>query len=86
MINRETGTLHLERPYFLASADAQSAEAYNLIRESMRATANSPLSAPLHTGLPAATRRFSKSSLADQFSGCEGNRLLALAFNWCQFP
>lgn len=31
-------TLYLERPYFLAPADAQSAEAYNLIRQGMEAT------------------------------------------------
>lgn len=31
-------TLYLERPYFLAPADAQSAEAYTLIRQGMEAT------------------------------------------------
>ena len=31
-------TLYLERPYFLAPTDAQSAEAYDLIRDSMEAT------------------------------------------------
>jgi DNA end-binding protein Ku len=31
-------TLYLERPYFLAPADAQSVEAYDLIRDSMEAT------------------------------------------------
>ena len=34
----EIDTLYLERPYFLAPADAQSVEAYDLIRDSMEAT------------------------------------------------
>ncbi|TPP09814.1 Ku protein [Rhizobium glycinendophyticum] len=33
----EIDTLYLERPYFLAPADAQSIEAYDLIRDSMEA-------------------------------------------------